>query len=73
MRLVGALELGLELVLQALGRQLDRRQRVLDLVREPARHLAPGRERCADTTSVMSSKTISRALAAAAPRRAPAA
>ncbi len=26
-----------------LGRQLDRRQRVLDLVREPARDLAPGR------------------------------
>ena len=27
----------------ALGRELDRRQRVLDLVGEPARHLAPGR------------------------------
>ena len=27
---------------QAVGRQLDRRQRVLDLVREPPRHLAPG-------------------------------
>ncbi|OPZ59304.1 MAG: hypothetical protein BWY87_01074 [Deltaproteobacteria bacterium ADurb.Bin510] len=28
---------------QALGRQLDRRQRVLDLVGDAARHLAPGR------------------------------
>ena len=27
---------------QPLGAQLDRRQRILDLVREPARHLAPG-------------------------------
>ena len=32
-----------ELALQPLGRQLDRRQRVLDLVRQPARHLAPRR------------------------------
>ena len=42
MRLVGAFELGLELVLQPLGRELDRRQRVLDLVRQAPRHLAPG-------------------------------
>ncbi len=41
-RLVGALELAAELELQPLGRELDRRQRVLDLVREPARDLAPG-------------------------------
>ena len=32
-----------ELALQPLGRQLDRGQRVLDLVRQPARHLAPRR------------------------------
>ena len=30
-----------QLAAQALGRELDRRQRVLDLVRDPARHLAP--------------------------------
>ena len=43
-RLVGGVgELAFELELQPLGRQLDRRQRVLDLVREPARHLAPRR------------------------------
>ena len=28
--------------LQALGRELDRRQGVLDLVRDPARHVRPG-------------------------------
>ena len=33
-----------ELALQPLRAQLDRRQRVLDLVREPPRHLAPGRD-----------------------------
>ena len=32
-----------ELAAHALGRELDRRQRILDLVREPARDLAPGR------------------------------
>ena len=32
-----------ELAPHALGRQLNRRERVLDLVREAARHLAPGR------------------------------
>ena len=37
-----ALELGRELVLQPLGRELDRRQRVLDLVGQAPRHLAPG-------------------------------
>ncbi len=41
-RLVAALELALELVLQPLGGQLDRRQRILDLVRQAARDLAPG-------------------------------
>mmetsp|Transcript_53686 Transcript_53686/g.126315 ORF Transcript_53686/g.126315 Transcript_53686/m.126315 type:complete len:732 (-) Transcript_53686:1050-3245(-) len=41
--LVGAFELGLQLVLQTLGRQLDGRQRVLDLVGQPAGDLAPGR------------------------------
>ena len=40
--LVGAGQLGLELVLQPLGRELDRRQRILDLVGQPARHLGPG-------------------------------
>ena len=33
-----------EAMLQALGRELDRRQRVLDLVRQAACHLAPGGE-----------------------------
>ena len=37
----GAGELRRELSLEPLGRQLDRRQRILDLVREPAGHLAP--------------------------------
>jgi hypothetical protein len=64
-------ELGQQLVLQALGRQLDRRQRVLDLVRQAARHLAQAALRCADTTSVMSSNTSSRARPAAR-HRAPA-
>ena len=35
-------ELGRQPVRDALGRELDRRQRVLDLVRQAARHLAPG-------------------------------
>ena len=38
-----AVEPGAAACAAALGRQLDRRQRVLDLVRQPARHLAPGR------------------------------
>ena len=40
---VSALELRLELDGEALGRQLDRRQRVLDLVREAPRDLGPRR------------------------------
>jgi hypothetical protein len=41
--LVGlGVQLGGQLVLQPLGAQLDRRQRVLDLVRQPACHLGPG-------------------------------
>ncbi len=40
---VGPFEAPRELALEALGRELDRRQRVLDLVREPARDLAPRR------------------------------
>ena len=35
-------EAGEQLAPQLLGRQLDRRQRILDLVRQAARHLAPG-------------------------------
>ena len=38
---VAARQLVDQLHLHALGRQLDRRQRILDLVRQPARHLAP--------------------------------
>ncbi len=41
-RLLGLAHLAGQLHLQPLGRQLDRRQRVLDLVRQPPRHLAPG-------------------------------
>ena len=33
-----------EMAPQPLGAQLDRRQRILDLVRQPSRHLAPGRD-----------------------------
>ena len=39
--LVGAVELRRELDCEALGGELDRRQRILDLVREPARHFGP--------------------------------
>ncbi len=39
--LVRPVELRRQLDREALGRELDRRQRVLDLVREPARDLAP--------------------------------
>ena len=40
--LVGAFELGFELVLQAFGAELDGGERVLDLVSEAAGHFAPG-------------------------------
>jgi hypothetical protein len=50
-----------QLVRHALGRQLDGRQRVLDLVREPARHLAPGLHALRRHHSEMSSNTSSRA------------
>jgi hypothetical protein len=44
--------------LQPLGRKLDRRQRVLDLVRDAPRDIRPGEVRCADTSSVMSSSVM---------------
>ena len=37
------LDLGRVFALEPLGRQADRGQRVLDLVRDPPRHLGPGR------------------------------
>ena len=40
---VAAAQLVGQLELQAFGRELDRRQRILDLVRQTPRHLAPGR------------------------------
>ena len=41
--LIGAVELRRELSLQPLRRQLDRRQRILDFVRQPASDLSPRR------------------------------
>ncbi len=41
-QLFGLAHLAGELHFQALGRQLDGRERVLDFMRQPARHLAPG-------------------------------
>ena len=41
-RLLGRADLAVELHFKALGRQLDGRERILDFMRKPARHLAPG-------------------------------
>ena len=45
---------------QPLGGELDRGQRVLDLVRDAARDVGPGGARCAVTNSVMSSSVMTR-------------
>ena len=62
-----------QLHLQPLGRQLDRRQRVLDLVRQPARHLAPGlralgRDDLGDVVEHQQPRRSPRQLGARAPR-----